>query len=1051
MLLKFIRYLFAITLGILYSNIIFAEDTLKNIVRYFHLNIENGLASRQVNCGFQDSQGFVWLGTTHGLQRYDGKNFKTFTKEKNGLQDNVVTRIIEDTEQRLWIMYGLYHGEAVPTSGKVDVLDLKTNKILPLAQAFKGKLPFDASDAGLIYSNENKEFIFLNPSKTENEKSNTYWNVYHYSNKKVFKKLNINISGDIDLYYKGDYLFSRNIKTSLLHRISDDKDFDIKFSGNYYYNKAIYLDNKNIVHYLNYTPAASKLYGIDINKLPEQNNQTITTSYKKNTQIKGILLNAQNADDAINFETGNCISLIKENATIDLLYAKDWKEILNLTLYNYFVTKDGIHWLCTNNGLYKITIRPNKFKHLLSSDSYPQSSPLKYQTRNIFATNDGKVILNSWGGCYVIKDVNKNPVYEKIQEIPNIFIYTDGVFFDGENIYKNWNNVEQRYNIHTKKIKYSTNNFTSFWAGIKTKNGQNIISNFEGAALYKDANITPLTLSTGKQPPKNWIQQFYYTKDNLLWAVGNNGIFCIDNNNVITKHYTTNTKDTACKIPYNDVNSMHEDKNGILWLATNENGLVKWNRQKNTFENFTRDDGLSSNLLYGILEDERGLLWISSDYGLMCFNPNTNFVKTYTTANGITNNEFNRCAFTKANDGRMFFGGMDGVNTFYPKDLWTDVSNYEAPIKIVSFYKFSNVSNKLLDFTDELIQTNKIILNPEDNFFTLEFQLQDYNSVTQRYAYKIDGIDKDWIYINENSIRLSGLAYGDYTLKIKAQNQEGAWSTQQLNIPLKVLVPIQNKWWFQLLVGLGIIGIFVFLQKKKTDNLAKDKRLLEATVNSRTIELNKSLVQKEVLLKEIHHRVKNNLTIINSLLDLQSSSINNDAAKLALLESQNRVKSIALIHQRLYQNEDMATLEIRSFVEDVFREIATVFGNKDIKVEGIFDIPFIQLDLDTAVPVSLIINELITNSFKYAFNKSEKGIIEIIMKQEKEGSYTIFYADNGPGFSPDFDFEKSKSLGLRIIKLLSRQLNGNAEYKIQNDKKVFVIDFEDSKTRNQKL
>jgi two-component sensor histidine kinase len=145
----------------------------------------------------------------------------------------------------------------------------------------------------------------------------------------------------------------------------------------------------------------------------------------------------------------------------------------------------------------------------------------------------------------------------------------------------------------------------------------------------------------------------------------------------------------------------------------------------------------------------------------------------------------------------------------------------------------------------------------------------------------------------------------------------------------------------------------------------------------------------------------------------------------------------------------MATLEIKGFVEDMYREIATVFNNPNIKINARFDIPEIYLDLDTAIPLGLIINELFTNSFKYAFSKEQQGNINIGLQKIEEGNYTFTYEDNGPGLPPEFNFEKSKTLGFRLIKILSKQLSGKAAYETHNKNTIFVIDFKDSTTRNK--
>ncbi len=1043
---KLQKYFTAISICLLFSLNSFANDSTKQIVSYQQLQIEDGLASRQVNCGVQDSRGFIWLGTIHGLQRYDGKNFKTFTKEKNGLQDNVVSRIIEDDQDQLWIMYGLYHGFAKPEAGKVDILDLKTNKIQSFAEKFKGKLPFEAKEAGLIYSNEKKDFLFLNKNKSASENVDNFWEVYHYNSKTGFKRLHIDLFEDAIIYYKGDYIFSQNSKNAFVHRVSDDKNFIIDNNSSPYFKQAFNLENNNVL-YSTYTGGAHHIIkSLDLNKVLTSTKSVNLEAKEQYAKINfgGIIFTDVNFNSAIVYVDGQEIILYDTDRRTKILDAKEWSAELKLVVFNYFTSKDKKHWICTSNGVYKVSVQPNKFKHLLSRDVYKFDSPKKYQTRNIMTTNDGNIFLSSWGGTFEISNNN----YKKIPDLPISALYSDGAFFDGTNLFRYTKQLAQQYNIISRKASIFKNNYRGIWTGIKTKTGQNIVATYSNITLQKGSELIPIKFCNGTEPPENWIQQFYYTNDNTLWAVGNNGIFIIDKNNCISKHYHAATKDIALKIPVTNINCMHEDKNGTIWLATAEAGLIKWDRSNNSFENYTINNGFSSNLLYGILEDEKGFLWISSDFGLMRFDPQTTFVKIYSTANGITNNEFNRCCFAKAKDGMMLFGGIDGVNSFYPKDFWGDTTNFNAPLKIVSFNKFNNYNKKLEDFTDYLIEKNSIILNPEDDFFTLEFQLQDYNTGKQRYAYMIAGIDNDWNYINENSIRISGLPYGEYTLKVKGQNSEGSWSNNEINIPLTVVRPLIKKWWFIAIMAMIALGIIYSYFKYRTYKLAQEKKILEQTVDSRTKELNESLLQKEVLLKEIHHRVKNNLAVISGLLDLQSVNTENEQAKLVMQESQHRISAIALIHQRLYQNENMGAIEIKSFVEDMYGQIATVFSTKDIKPKTILNLPNTFLDIDTAVPLGLIINELITNSFKYAFNRHNESALKIELLETDNGQYMLTYQDNGPGLPQDYDFETGKTLGIKLIKLLSKQLSGKAVYKKENDNPTFVIYFKDSNTRN---
>lgn len=207
--------------------------------------------------------------------------------------------------------------------------------------------------------------------------------------------------------------------------------------------------------------------------------------------------------------------------------------------------------------------------------------------------------------------------------------------------------------------------------------------------------------------------------------------------------------------------------------------------------------------------------------------------------------------------------------------------------------------------------------------------------------------------------------------------------------------------------------------------------------------LQNNIQQKEVLLKEIHHRVKNNLSVISGLLELQSYSLKNEAIEQTFKESQNRVKSIALIHQRLYQHENLASIELREYINDLYKQIHNVFNKSDQKVVFSNKVKELLLDIDTAVSLGLIINELLTNSFKYAFQADQVGEINIELMIKNEGSYQLIYTDTGQGLPNDFDFKKVNSFGLRLVSRLCKQLFGKIEFQKTNGHSAFIIDFKD--------
>ena len=189
-------------------------------------------------------------------------------------------------------------------------------------------------------------------------------------------------------------------------------------------------------------------------------------------------------------------------------------------------------------------------------------------------------------------------------------------------------------------------------------------------------------------------------------------------------------------------------------------------------------------------------------------------------------------------------------------------------------------------------------------------------------------------------------------------------------------------------------------------------------------QLQQSLADKEVLLKEIHHRVKNNLQVISSLLDLQAQHFPDERIRAAFTDSQNRIRSMALIHERLYRSTDLARIDMGEYIQDLALSLFSSYSDdvRDIALQT--DIAAIELDVDQAMPCGFIINELISNSLKYAFADGRKGVIAIEFSEEDEGQLELVVRDNGVGLPPDFDYRQSPSLGLRLVHTLVQQLRG---------------------------
>ena len=234
---------------------------------------------------------------------------------------------------------------------------------------------------------------------------------------------------------------------------------------------------------------------------------------------------------------------------------------------------------------------------------------------------------------------------------------------------------------------------------------------------------------------------------------------------------------------------------------------------------------------------------------------------------------------------------------------------------------------------------------------------------------------------------------------------------------------------------LSLIDEFAGITLMKWELEAKEKKRQEAEEY-----LKKSLAEKDVLLREVHHRVKNNMQIISSILSMQSRSIDEPRLKEVLQESQNRIHSMALIHENLYNNKSLANILFSSYIQSLTGNIARTYSSQQANIQFDYQIDSAYLPMDIAIPCGLIINELISNSFKYAFVNMPAGIISIHFKNLKDDEYMLTVADNGIGIPADVNINKTKSLGMKILHKLVQQIDGELKSDFTNGTK-FIINF----------
>jgi two-component sensor histidine kinase len=221
------------------------------------------------------------------------------------------------------------------------------------------------------------------------------------------------------------------------------------------------------------------------------------------------------------------------------------------------------------------------------------------------------------------------------------------------------------------------------------------------------------------------------------------------------------------------------------------------------------------------------------------------------------------------------------------------------------------------------------------------------------------------------------------------------------------------------------VAVFVDLFRK-TRALATMNRAMEVEIEERLKQLKASLHEKDILLKEVHHRVKNNLQVISSLIDLQAERLTDPAMRTLFRDTRDRVRSMALVHEKLYQSADLAHTELGAYIRNVMKELFLAHGEVSSKVTLQLKLEPVFLPVDMAIPCGLILNELATNSLKHAFVGREHGTIEIQLTSVNE-SVRLRFRDDGWGLPSGLNLDAADSLGLRLIRMLSKQLRGEVK------------------------
>ncbi|MES2776822.1 MAG: histidine kinase dimerization/phosphoacceptor domain -containing protein [Bacteroidota bacterium] len=747
----------------------------------------------------------------------------------------------------------------------------------------------------------------------------------------------------------------------------------------------------------------------------------------------------------------NSIALNLENKRIEIYSKKELSNLPTLVFWGNYLDQYDNNWLCTSSGLFQIRYRQNLFNNYLNDQ--PTGPFNDKQVRNIYTEanfknkNDksDKRIFTCLGNKLIIQ---KNNTVKTVAS-KDFYVYsllkTPGKFYVGGSqllvldLEKPAFKVEA--NIDSREI----------WAMHPAAPRTIYFGTNTGVYLYNDSTRKSVLLkaSNSSFPLPSFIYRFVQTVKHGLFAVAQNGLFQIKDNS-IADYYGPGARYADHKLPIAEIYDMHEDKEGICWIASNGNGLFRWNwaplNKNGALQNFSLQAGVPSNILCRIEEDDNNNLWISTFNGLFSFNTKTQMIYSFRTADGIINNEFNRASSFKGPDGRMYFGTINGLTAFYPAEVLKNDIIDAVPFQVTMINKYSAAKNDFEPCINEYRQRNKIVIHPGEGILTVEFSLLDFEQRPHVYQYIIEGSPGKWKQGEGNTLNINSLPYGEFNVRIKARLANGQWNPVEIDIPIVVLKPFYRKPWFIILCIIALAALTSWYFTSKTNKLLRSKITLESLVQSRTNSLSKALHEKDLLIKEVHHRVKNNLQVIISLLHLQNDKITDEHMKLSILESQSRIGSIALIHQNLYQNDQLDGIRFDEFVMNLGKQLDDFYKKLHREIILETDIVNACIDIDTAVPLGLILNELFSNTYKHAFKNTSRIKVTVLLQEMSKGEYRLVYHDSGPGLSEELRFNNAETLGLELIRGLAKQLHGKASYQYREGGE-FTISFKDSITR----
>jgi signal transduction histidine kinase/ligand-binding sensor domain-containing protein/CheY-like chemotaxis protein len=838
--------------------------------RFDHISLEQNLSQSAVHCIVQDSKGFMWFGTEDGLNRYDGYSFVVYRPEPgspSSLSSTSITCMLIDRHDSFWIgtQSGLnrfnwdtekferfLHNPDNPNS-------LSHNSINCLLEDSSGSLWIGTGQGLNKFEPQKKEFIRYrnhpgkpgsgNPTHNKitsicEDRSGNLWvgtagnGLYQFDpRKQIFTPYKSNPGG------------SPGLSRSSISSIGEDRSGMLWIGTD---GQGLFRSSPKTNRFSHYRENPRHPNGISHNNISavyQDHSGTIWVA------TLGGGLNQWDPEEKEfihhQVDRGDCSSLSHN---------------MVLSIYE---DRFNVLWIGTWNGINKLDLEKKPFMHYHSHpgnlDSLGSNEVrVLYQDRQgvlwVGFDDCGLDRLDPGSNHFVHYKANANnpvglshnrvrAIYEDSQD--NLWIGTNG---GGLNLLDRKTREFTRYQADPE----ITNSLSSsrVYCILEDRSGILWIGTYGGGLNRLDHKNQPNRFTHYRAAPpgcdkidsfnclsSDFIRVLYTDHRGFLWIGTNDGgLNQLDPQTTHFTHYRSNPDNPNC-LSNDCVFSIHESQDHILWIGTNGGGLNKFDPAKKTFKHYYTSHGLPNNVVYGILEDDRGNLWLSTNYGLSCFDPREEIFKNYTSSDGLQSNEFNSAAYHKNKNGKMFFGGINGFNVFHPASI---KDNPHIPPVVITDFKIFNQSifigeevNRRVILKKNITNTREILLGCNENIFSLEFAALHY-AVPEKnqYAYKMEGLEEKWNEVNNRRfVTYANIPHGSYVFRVKGTNNDGIWNEQGVSLKITIRPPFLGTWLFRLSV-LSFAALCIFLIIKfRTYSIRKRNEELERGIKKRTWEL----------------------------------------------------------------------------------------------------------------------------------------------------------------------------------------------------------------------